>query len=211
MDEKLSSPPENPNPCESLSPSESPSPRKRKPAKRIPGKAAHTIELNRATKHWQDAERIIVEKVLKGAGVDEICLTTGYPRRFVYQVAHRKTLADEVRKTTRAVLEAKVPILEEITELTLTAVRDWLKETIDPANEELRAIRLREAKDVRALAQIASELNDMLRLELGKQTSNAPIVQYNFDQAKILLQNLREKDPVFEYPALDAPREENKF
>lgn len=166
------------------------------------------IEL-KAAAAWVNAEKTIIEKTLKGASIDEIVMTTGFPRRLVWSVANKRVVREQVVRATREILEAKVPILEEITELTLTAVRDWLKETIDPANAELRNQRLAEAKDVRALAQIARELNDMLRLELGKQTSNTPVVQYNFDQAKVLLQNLRERDPVFEYPELlDAPRDE---
>lgn len=165
----------------------------------------------RAAKYWADAERIVVAKILNGGTINDIVRATGYPKTFVKSIANKESINKQVEEATREILSEKIPILREICDLSLTAVRDWLKETMAPGNEGLKKARIWDSKDVKTIADIAIKLNDMMRLELGKQTSSNPVVQYNFDQAKILMQTLREKDPVFEYPQIaDAKTKKEK-
>lgn len=72
--------------------------------------------------------------------------------------------------------------------------------------ERLHALSLIEVKN---LASIGVDLNEMLRLEMGQSTQNIEVVQYSYNETKVMLEDLKKIDPVFEYPELDDVEEAN--
>lgn len=154
---------------------------------------------------WKRNAELVMEICLKedGLSVAEIAqranLSPTVVKAIVSRAALRKEAEAKRKEITQAVMVEKVPLLKEIVGLSLTTVKEFL-ETL--SKDEDRKADLTVA-DVKGLATIGKELNEMLRLELGQATQNVQVVQYSYTEAKNLLDNLRKLDPVLEYPELE--------
>lgn len=143
--------------------------------------------------------------------ISRLSLELNLPPDRIHLVAKKANLIIESKKfqseVKEEVLKDKVPILKEIVGTSLTAVQEYLVE-LGTNKERLHSLSVSEMK---GLADVAKSLNELLRLELGQSTQNVQVVQYSFNEAKVMLEDLRKIDPVFEYPALDhdEPKEAN--
>ena len=166
-------------------------------------------EIGLAYKEKGRKEDEIIQLYLSGKKIPEICKETKASFRRVNTIVTKGRLEEKAKKflkeSAKAVLEEKIPLLKEIASLSLMNVRDFLGELSDPVK---RSERLSTMKDARDLAAIASQLNEMLRLELGQSTSITETVSYSFEAIKVLLTDLSKVDPIFDYPKfLDGPKE----
>lgn len=99
--------------------------------------------------------------------------------------------AREIEKDLKKeALKDKLPILEEIATLTLTGVRDFLKENPKPGN----------ATEAKAYVDMVRKIDEMVRLELGKPTAITQETRYSLQQTQVIFEELRQLDPVFDYP-----------
>ncbi len=146
------------------------------------------------------AEDAITELYLKGhTSSYQIADELDLPMALVRRTIHKAQLLPRVEKIqsqiTKEVFEDKVPILKDIVDRTLVGVRDFLM------TEEAKPTTIQEA---RQLASLASELNEMTRLELGQTTSNVAVVQMSLKEVQDIFTNLKKIDPVFVYPELEG-------
>lgn len=146
---------------------------------------------------------------LNPAGIiSRLSLELNLPPDRIHLIAKKANLVAESKRfqgeVKEEVLKDKVPILKEIVGTSLTAVQEYLVE-LGANKERLHSLSVSEMK---GLADVAKSLNELLRLELGQSTQNVQVVQYSFNEAKVMLEDLRKIDPVFEYPALDHEESE---
>jgi len=167
-----------------------------------------SIERKTRTKeeYWADRDRIIAEKYLQGCTKEDILIQTGFPVTIIEKAIKtyglQKVIEDREKQITKRLLKEKVPVLKEIVNLALENTRTFLEELSDP---EIRANRLKTIRDARDLSQIASDLNSLLRLELGQATQNVKHeVELSLDETKKVFDELRKVDKVFEYPVFEA-------
>lgn len=148
-------------------------------------------------------EEQIIELYLSGVRrIAKISKLTRIPKSVVRAIVSKAKLrerAGEVKKQlVTEILRTKVDALKEIVDLSLSGVCTFLKAHPVPAN-------FKEAKD---LAGIVKNLNEVLRLELGQSTQNVETkVKFSLDDTQHILSELKKIDPVFEYPMLDAPEQ----
>lgn len=161
----------------------------------------------------QAAKKAVVKMFIEGKSVPEIAAASPLPFKKVtslIEATQKKISVKDVRQEVKEeMLLAKVPILEEIVSLSLNTVKEFL---VELSTNEVKKVLLttKEAKDIMA---ICKDLNEMLRLELGQSTQNLAVVEMSYDQTKNLLDDLRAKDPVFEYPLIgnnDPSRSESE-
>lgn len=112
----------------------------------------------------------------------------------------RKIIEDEeVNKTIiKRQWDEKVPIMRDIVGMGLNGIKECLKEMADPAR---RQEMIRHVADLKALTGIVESLNMLLRLEDGKSTQNVA-VNRNYQETRVVLQDLSKVDPVFSYPQI---------
>lgn len=139
------------------------------------------------------------------------------PRTRVKHILHGQALlskSNEIKKAAQANVEKdlyvqvykdKAPVLENIVQLTLTNIQEFLV-ALSADEEKKRNLTVRDIKD---LATISTHLNEVLRLELGKSTQKVEVAQYSYNKVQVVLDDLRKIDPVFEYPLLQEVNEEN--
>lgn len=140
------------------------------------------------------------EKALKEVEIDKETF-----QRKTKKLGIQKHIQAATRRVTKEILQDKIPILKEIAELSLVAVRDKLLELSDP---EKNAEMLKTMRDIKDLSNIAQGLNEMLRLELGQSTQNVAVnAQMSLEQTITIFKELANKDRVFEYPLLDEGNE----
>lgn len=156
--------------------------------------------------YYKNRDLIITEKALQGCSTDDIVAQTGFKKPMVLAILRKYSLFKHVKERNQEIKEEiladKVPILKEIAQRSLSLLNEWLIETAN--NPELRAARVNTVQDVKGLSNITKELNEMLRLELGQSTQNvAHVVEYSLEQTKQIFHELKEIDPVFEYPQID--------
>jgi len=154
---------------------------------------------------------LVSEMRLKGMDCTEISAATGLQYEVVKKICNNETVKQEVRSIHKGIAERtyedKVPLLKEIVDLSLNAVKDKLLQLRDP---EVATLMIKDARDLAAIGKLATDLNSLLRLELGKSTHNIETVSHNYQETKIILQQLKNKDPVFDYPELpDVKTESN--
>ena len=130
----------------------------------------------------------------------------------VQRVVKKRFLDDRMEelqnKIKQEVYEDKIPLLKDIVGMSLQQVKESLQELAkDPERKAKMSIR-----DIRDLAGVGRELNDLLRLELGQSTENIAVktVTHSHQSMHVLLEDLRKMDPVFEYPKLEAPKNEQE-
>jgi hypothetical protein len=156
-----------------------------------------------------DAEKIICEKYLGGADREQIMLETGISPVIINTTIQKhglKKLIDERNdKITTKILQEKVPLLNNITTLTLNALLEFVKELDDP---EVRKKKIVTIADARGLSAIVKELNDVVRLELGKATQKIDVNhQMSLPEAQKVIDSIRAIDPIFDYPTIETSAE----
>lgn len=154
----------------------------------------------------QKREERIAKLLHKGFTVNQVIQKTGYRECEVVPIARHARQKQAIKNVEKAVKEEifkdKVPALKEIVGSTLLQVKKAIEELNDP---EIRSKMIRSIADVKNLAAIATDLNTLLRLELGQATENIQVAQFSYQQTRVVLQELAKKDPVFEYPQLPEP------
>lgn len=150
---------------------------------------------------WEQKVETVSKLAIKGYTVNQIIAVTDLPDHVVRKILRDKRTKECITKVqdkiTQAAFKHKVPMLKDIVDMSLTAIKESLEELKDP---ERRKEMLSRTGDLSALAKLATDLNALLRLELGQSTQNVETVSHSYQETKIILQELKKKDPVFEYP-----------
>lgn len=111
-----------------------------------------------------------------------------------------KAEATQLREAiTEEVYKGKVPFLKEVVGLSLNVVKDFLVDLT--TNQDKKDAMT--AQDAKHITNIAKDLNELLRLELGEATQNIHVVQHTLAETKIVLEDLRKKDKIFDYPEIE--------
>ena len=122
--------------------------------------------------------------------------------RAIISKAKAKQRADAIQdQIIEEVMEDKVPLLKDIVGLSLTHIKEFLSENPNAVPDNIQ--------DAKALSSLAKDLNDLCRLESGLSTQNVEIVKYSITQTQHIFEELKQIDPVFEYPELPAPKEKD--
>jgi hypothetical protein len=129
---------------------------------------------------------------------------TGFPHRTIEKYANLIRIEEKVDKAIteikKDVYRRKLPLIKEIVGLTLEGVKEAVQGVIED-KERLRSFSPREIRD---LTMVAAELNNILRLETGQSTQNISnkthITETTSQSVSVILKDLKEIDPVFEYP-----------
>ena len=138
---------------------------------------------------------------MRGTPLPEIIKKTGLQSADLMNViwyAKLREKASQIQEEVkREILSEKVPILKEITKMSLDCVKDWL---IELQNPEVRAERLKSTRDIKDIANIATGLNEMLRLELGQEPQGlADTTKTAVMATEEVLEEMKAIDPVFDY------------
>ncbi len=154
-----------------------------------------------ANPDWENKIETVTKLAVKGFTISQIIAKTEFPDYVVRKILRdnrTKACIDKVQdKITQEAFRHKVPMLKEIVSMSLTAIKETLEDLKDP---EVRKEMLSRPSDLAALSKIATDLNALLRLELGQSTQNVETISHNYQETKIILQDLKKKDPVFDYP-----------
>lgn len=133
---------------------------------------------------------------------------TGIKVRKVRAIALKHNIIEQGRQLHKEikeeVLKDKIAILKNIVGTSLSTLKEYLDE-LSRDKERLHSLRVSEAK---GLSDVAKNLNELLRLELGQTTQNVQVVEYSYNETKVMLEDLKKMDPVFEYPALGEDEED---
>lgn len=152
--------------------------------------------------------RLLVEKVQK-------CKEQGLPEHMIVNLVKTNTtivkrileddkMADEA---AREVFEKKIPTIKNIQMLSLGLINQTLKDMA--CDDELRKTMISKISDLGVLTKVISDLNTLMRLDLGQSTQNVVVHQHSYQETRELLQELKKKDPVFDYPELPEAKEPN--
>lgn len=162
---------------------------------------------SKKTPAWRQAAKRIL--TLKGSGFSEaqISKLTDANIDFVRKVVSDDEIADEI---SVEIYEKKIPTMQEIINLSLHSINQTIKEMA--ADESLRKVMLGSMKDVALLTKVVSDLNTLVRLELGQSTQNVEVHQHThtYQETREAIQELKKIDPVFDYPELPPPKEDEK-
>lgn len=151
------------------------------------------MRLSVGTKHAGEATYLVSEEL-------------GCSNKRVQEVVRKAQLREHAKEQRQELAielyKEKIPLAEKVVGLSLKGLEEYLQNLL--ANpEKLLAMT---PKDVSSLAAIATRLNELLRLELGKSTQNisVQVAQHSYEATIQALSKLRSIDPVFEYPELPA-------
>lgn len=149
---------------------------------------------------WEQKVETVMGWAVKGLTVNQIIAKTDLDDLTVRKILRDKRTKDCVEKAQHKILVAafkhKVPMLRDIVDLSLTAIKESLEELKDP---ERRREMLGRVSDIASLAKLVTDLDGLLSKELGQVTATETI-SHNYQETKIILQELKKKDLVFDYP-----------
>lgn len=114
----------------------------------------------------------------------------------VAKAVKKQKLKEEAKKIrqeiTEEIYKEKVPLMQDIVGLSLQKLKDWL--------QRLTPDDIQGPKDAQCLANIATSIENLNRLELGKSTVNVAIeahATHTIEQTQNLLTEWSKKDKVF--------------
>lgn len=126
---------------------------------------------------------------------------TGLPLLRVKKIAEKAQAQELARSLNRdislALFADKVPALRQTIGLTLEIINQRLQSML--SNEE--EIKSFGPKELVQIASLLKSTNEILRLESGQSTQNVAIA-HSYEAARAALNQLRPKDPIFDYPQL---------
>lgn len=114
----------------------------------------------------------------------------------IADIVRRAHLKEEAKKQRREYADKiygeKIPYAKKIAGLALRALSKYI-ETHPPESFE----------DAKTLSKIATDMNTLLRLELGESTHNIEIVHKTNKTVNVILEELRKNDPFVDYPQIN--------
>lgn len=153
---------------------------------------------------WKNAVSMVMKCAVKDFTVDQTVALTEIDECVVRQIIKDETVKRGVQeikdKIKEEAFKEKIPIIKEIMGLSLYAILETMREVSE--DPELRRTVLSSAKDITTMTQAATNLNNLLRLDLGQSTENILIKNHTIQETQGILQELKIKDPVFDYPEL---------
>lgn len=152
------------------------------------------------TPGWRDVVKKVQKLNASGMTEDAIFDVVRTDRHVIRKILKDEALAE---KYAADVFAAKVPKIQEIISLSLESIHQTLKDIA--TNEDVRREMIKRASDVGALVKAVTDLNTLLRLELGKSTQNVEVHNHSYQKTREAIQELKKVDPVFDYPELPEP------
>lgn len=150
--------------------------------------------------YWRKIVDQITLARRKGLTDEQIYLLVGVDKQIVHQIILAEEVAD---RKAKKVFAEKVPVIQDIIGLSLSALCRTLKEM--DQDDELRRKMLGKASDVLTLTKAIEGLNTLLRLELNQATQNIAVKashSVSLRETKAVLENMSKIDPVFSYPQI---------
>jgi len=151
---------------------------------------------------WQKKVRTVMNLKEKGFDEQQIQMVTQFEPIEVRRIVQDEKVA---LATAKENFKSKIPVIKDIVGMGLDAIRETLKTLNDP---EVRTTMLANVRDLATLTRVVTDLNTLLRLEQGQSTENISSVSHSFQETRMVLQELKKKDPVFDYPELPEPIDE---
>lgn len=128
--------------------------------------------------------------------VEQIMALTGVQPMHVRRIVEDDKIAIEVAKQN---FQNKLPIIKDIIGMGLEGIHATLMEM---ANPEVRHRMITKMQDLTMLSRVMADLHTMLRLEQGQATEINNSVSHSYNETRMVLKELREKDLVFDYPEM---------
>lgn len=153
---------------------------------------------------WMEKINIVTKCQAMGYSPEQIAAVAKIPDMEVRRILEDEIVACRVAAKN---FQEKIPVIKEILGLSLDGLRERLKDLVDP---EKRKELLPNMGAMAALTRILVDLNGLLRLEQGQSTENIATVSSSYKETRIMLQDLRKVDPVFEYPELPEATPSNE-
>lgn len=148
---------------------------------------------------WQKKIKLVMSFRSRGYDEQQIAMQTGITPMEVRRIYNDESI---VKAAALKAYNEKIPVIRETVGLGLDAIRTALKDMmLDPEYREKHLGRL---TDIRMLTTIIADLNNILRLEEDKSTANvaSAITKRSYQETREAIQELKKKDPVFDYPKL---------
>ncbi len=124
--------------------------------------------------------------------IDIVLHQTGFRYDSIVKVLKTEFVKEEAKRQRREyadeIYKEKTPLVKSIVALALDKLNAFV-ETFNPLTID----------DAKGLSKIATDMNTLLRLELGQSTSNAEIVIKTEKSVQTILGELAEADPFVDY------------
>ena len=159
----------------------------------------YPVPEDRVWDRFAEHRETVTKRYLEGKTIHEIAHEEAIPLAMVRTIVSRAALKQEAQAYRAELLEEvfkdRVPLLKEVTQLSLLTLRDFLQNlSLDEARKGILTI-----KDAKDLSSIAKEINEIARLELGQSTQNVEIVQRVERDVNVLIEDLKKTDPFKDY------------
>lgn len=122
----------------------------------------------------------------------------------VEQCLRKAKLQDEAKLIRQQIVEEvykdKVPILKDITNLSLEKVRKFLHRITD------EHIAMMGVKDIKGIFEMGTKCEELLRLTRGEPI-NTIEVTHSLEETKKAIVELKQRDPIFDYDGVDGGSE----
>ena len=145
---------------------------------------------------WLDTVKKVQTCLKSGYDPEQIVAVTGIDAMQVSRIIEDEKIALASAKENYA---NRIDVVRNILGLGLDAIHQTLKGLQDP---EKREALIGNMRDLKTLSDVIAQLNTLVRLEEGKSTINVATENHTFRQTRVILQELKKIDPVFDYPEL---------
>lgn len=128
-------------------------------------------------------------------------------------IATAKAVAQKVMRKAETVLKVvkaaklkeqskilREQIAEEVYGEKTTVAKSIVGKSLLAVDEFLNSFKPQCAEDAKALVHIATNLTQLMRLELGKPTQSIEIIQKTQKDVTVILEELKKNDPFVDYP-----------
>lgn len=143
---------------------------------------------------------------LKSSGYrqEDVLAITGYKPMEVSRIFNDDRVVHAIAKKN---FEDAAPTVKDIIGLGLDALKSTLIEMSDP---EVRRKMIANVRDLASLTKVIGDLNNFLRIDQGQSTMNLETHSKSFQETRHVFQELRKKDPVFDYPTIPEAKVEGE-
>lgn len=162
--------------------------------------AKSKAQLEKENEKWREKVDIVTKLINRGYKAEQIISVTGYKEEDVHKICEDDRITGEAARQN---FKDKSKIAEDIIGLGLEVVRAAMVDLRDP---EIRRKMVTKISDVKDLLKEIQALDAMLQPPV-----KGPEVQgtITFEGTREAFQQLRKKDPIFDYPALPEPKEDD--
>lgn len=153
---------------------------------------------------WRRKVDHVTRLKIAGYDVNTITTLTGYVPMEVNRIFEDDRVNRAIAKKN---FEEAAPTIKDIIGLGLNALKATLEEMVD---ENVRRKMIGNVRDLASLTKVIGDLNNFLRIDQGQSTMNLETHSKSFQETRHVFQELRKKDPVFDYPQIPEAKVEDE-